>query len=38
VLIKSLQKLADLRAVVDRHDIPSRHKDFERLRASLESV
>ena len=38
VLIKSLQKLADLRAVVDRHDIPSRHKDFERLRASLVSV
>ncbi len=38
VLLRSLQKLADLRAVVDRDDIPSRFKDFERLRESLKSV
>jgi len=38
VLLKSLQKLADLRAVVARDDIPSRFKDFERLRESLKSI
>jgi len=38
VLLRSLQKLADLRAVVNRDDIPSRFKDFKRLRESLKSV
>lgn len=37
VLLKSLQKLADLRAVVERDDIPSRFKEFAQLRASLNS-
>ncbi len=37
VLLKSLQKLADLRAVVARDDIPSRFKEFAQLRASLNS-
>jgi len=38
VLLNSLQKLADLRAVVDRDDIPSRYQDFARLRESLGAV
>lgn len=35
VLLKSLEKLRDLRMAADRDDIPSRHEDLELLRASL---
>jgi hypothetical protein len=35
VLLKSLRKLADLRAAVDRDDIPSRYRDIEKLRAAI---
>lgn len=35
VLLKSLRKLADLRAAIDRDDIPSRYADIQRLRAAL---
>ncbi|MEZ5497804.1 MAG: DUF1864 family protein [Steroidobacteraceae bacterium] len=35
VLLKSLRKLADLRAATDRSDIPSRYADLERLRTSI---
>lgn len=35
VLLKSLEKLRDLRQAADREDIPSRHADLGRLRASL---
>ncbi len=35
VLLKSLRKLADLRAAADRDDIPSRYKDIERLRSAI---
>lgn len=33
VLLRSLEKLRDLRLAADRHDIPSRHDDLARLRA-----
>lgn len=36
VLLRALEKLRDLRVAAARDDIPSRHKDFERLRASLQ--
>jgi hypothetical protein len=35
VLLKSLRKLADLRAAADRDDIPTRYRDLETLRAAL---
>lgn len=35
VLLRSLRKLADLRSAADRSDIPSRHADIQKLRASL---
>ncbi|HLF29782.1 MAG TPA: monodechloroaminopyrrolnitrin synthase PrnB family protein [Xanthomonadales bacterium] len=35
VLLKALEKLRDLRMAADREDIPSRHADMQRLRASL---
>lgn len=35
VLIRALEKLRDLRMAAPRDDIPSRHADFARLRASL---
>ncbi len=35
VLLKSLRKLADLRAAVDRDDIPTRFHDLEKLRAAI---
>lgn len=35
VLLRSLEKLRDLRLAADRADIPSRHADFQRLKASL---
>jgi hypothetical protein len=35
VLLKSLRKLADLRAAADRDDIPSRYRDIQRLRAAI---
>jgi len=35
VMLRSLEKLKDLRTAAPREDIPSRHRDFERLRASL---
>jgi len=35
VLLKSLRKLADLRAGADRDDIPSRHQDIQKIRAAL---
>lgn len=35
VLINSLEKLRDLRLAAPRDDIPSRHADFARLRATL---
>ena len=35
VLIKSLEKLRDLRVAARRDDIPSRYADFDRLRDSL---
>jgi len=35
VLLSSLEKLRDLRMAADRADIPSRHVDIARLRASL---
>jgi Monodechloroaminopyrrolnitrin synthase PrnB len=37
VLLNSLEKLRDLRLAAQRDDIPSRFKDFQRLRASLKS-
>jgi len=36
VLLNSLEKLRDLRMAAERDDIPSRYKDFARLRAALE--
>ena len=36
VLLRSLEKLRDLRQAADRADIPSRHADLARLRASLD--
>ncbi len=35
VLLKSLRKLADLRAAADREDIPTRYHDVEKLRAAI---
>ena len=35
VLLRSLEKLRDLRLAADRDDIPSRYADFERLKARL---
>jgi hypothetical protein len=35
VLLKSLRKLADLRAAAERDDIPSRYQDMKRIRAAL---
>jgi len=35
VLIKSLEKLRDLRVAAPRDDIPTRYSDFERLRESI---
>lgn len=35
VLLKSLRKLADMRAAADRDDIPSRYRDIQTLRDSL---
>lgn len=35
VLLRSLEKLKDLRAATPRDDIPSRYRDLEQLRASL---
>jgi hypothetical protein len=37
VLLKSLRKLADMRAAADRDDIPSRYHDIQALRDSLTS-
>jgi hypothetical protein len=36
VLLRSLEKLRDLRLAADRDDIPSRHADIQRLKARLE--
>jgi len=36
VLLQSLQNLRDLRAVAERDDIPSRHRELALLRSSLE--
>lgn len=36
VLLRSLEKLRDLRTAAPRDDIPSRYRDLERLRASLQ--
>ncbi len=38
VLLRSLEKLRDLRMAVDRNDIPSRYQDFQRLKSSLKPV
>ena len=35
ILLKSLRKLADLRAAADREDIPTRYKDVQKLRSAL---
>ncbi|MDE0285048.1 MAG: DUF1864 family protein [Gammaproteobacteria bacterium] len=35
VLLNALEKLRDLRLAADRDDIPSRHHDLEKLKASL---
>ncbi len=35
VLLNSLEKLRDLRMAAERDDIPSRYRDFQRLRDSL---
>ncbi len=35
VLLKSLRKLADLRAAAERDDIPSRYRDVNKIRAAL---
>ena len=35
VMLKSLRKLADLRAAANRDDIPSRYRDVRRIRAAL---
>jgi hypothetical protein len=35
VLLKSLRKLADLRAAADRDDIPSRYHDLQQLRDAI---
>ena len=35
ILLKSLRKLADLRAATDRDDIPSRYSDIQKLRSAL---
>jgi hypothetical protein len=35
VLLKSLRKLADLRAAAARDDIPSRYRDMQKIRAAL---
>lgn len=35
VLLRSLEKLRDLRAAAPRDDIPSRYRDLERLRGAL---
>ncbi len=36
VLLKSLRKLADLRAAAERDDIPSRYREVRRIRAALD--
>ncbi|HEX2140077.1 MAG TPA: monodechloroaminopyrrolnitrin synthase PrnB family protein [Woeseiaceae bacterium] len=38
VLLRSLEKLRDLRTAAPRDDIPSRYRDLERLRASLRAA
>ena len=35
VLLKALKTLSDLRAAVDRDDIPSRFADLQKLKESL---
>ena len=35
VLLRALEKLRDLRLAADRDDIPSRHRDIQRLKAAL---
>jgi len=35
VLLKALRKLCDLRTAAERDDIPSRYREFQRLRGSL---
>jgi hypothetical protein len=35
VLLKSLRKLADLRAAAERNDIPSRYREIRRIRQAL---
>lgn len=35
VLLRSLRKLADLRAAAERNDIPSRYRDLGKIRAEL---
>jgi hypothetical protein len=35
VLLKSLRKLADLRAAAERDDIPSRYRDMRRIKSAL---
>ncbi len=37
ILLKALKKLCDLRSAAERDDIPSRYKDFNRLRDCLEN-
>lgn len=38
VVLRALEKLRDLRMAADRDDIPTRHRDLERLRATLGSA
>lgn len=38
VLLRSLERLRDLRMAADRDDIPSRHADIQRLKASLRAA
>jgi hypothetical protein len=38
VLLRSLEKLRDLRLAADRDDIPSRYADIQRLKRHLESL
>ncbi len=35
VLLRSLRKLADLRAAAERDDIPSRYREMQMIRAAL---
>jgi hypothetical protein len=37
VLLRSLEKLRDLRMAAERDDIPSSYKDIQKLRASIQS-